>query len=57
MGWTRIVYSVPGFVVGLPPYDTRECAAFVAKRLKKKGFKIDLFNSVVLYISWDPSEM
>lgn len=57
MGWSRIVHTIPSFVVGLPPYDTQECTNYVARRLRKKGYKVEMFDNAVLYISWDQNEL
>ena len=55
LGWQRIVYEVPPFFVGLPPYDTAECVRFLARSLRKDGYAVETYGHV-LYVSWDPTE-
>ncbi len=55
MGWVRIVYEVPPFFVGLPPYDREDCVKYLVRCLKKGGYTVEPFG-YVLYVSWDPKE-
>lgn len=55
LGWVRVVYEVPPFFVGLPPYDVNDCVKFVARGLRRDGYLVETFGHVV-YISWDPKE-
>lgn len=55
LGWVRIVYEVPPFFIGLPPYDIADCVKFLTKGLKKDGYIVEAYNHV-LYVSWDPKE-
>ena len=56
MDWTRLVYEVPPFVVGVPPYDVTECAEYLRRVLKKDGYIVEIYGGTVLYVSWDGSE-
>lgn len=55
LGWVRIVYEVPPFFIGLPPYDVADCVRFLARALRKDGYVVESYNHV-LYVSWDPKE-
>ena len=57
LGWVRLVYNVPSFVIGIPPYDICECVSHAAKTLKKDGYVVDVYGEQVLYISWDKKEI
>jgi Family of unknown function (DUF5759) len=54
-GWVRVVYEVPPFVAGLPPYDVSDCTRHVARVLRRNGYFVETFDHVI-YISWDPAE-
>lgn len=54
--WVRLVYEIPKFVVGLPPYDVNECAKYLTKALKKDGYFVEIYGDNVLYVSWDVNE-
>ena len=53
--WRRLVYAVPKFIVGLPPYSPPECAAYLAEALRAVGYLVEVYG-IVLYISWDREE-
>lgn len=55
LGWVRVLYEVPPFCVGLPPYDRADCVRYVARALKKDGYLVEAYGHVV-YVSWDPKE-
>lgn len=55
LGWVRVLYEVPSFVVGLPPYDTVECVKHLARCLSRDGYLVEVYGHV-LYVSWDPRE-
>ena len=55
--WTRLVYRVPPYVVGMPFYDLDLCARYAVRKLREKGFYVELYPPGVLYISWDASEI
>lgn len=54
-GWVRVLYDVPAFCVGLPPYDREDCARYLARVLRKDGYHAEVYGPVV-YVSWDPKE-
>ncbi len=54
--WTRILYEVPPFVVGLPPYCAQECSEHLVRHLKRAGYVAELYGETLLYVSWDVSE-
>nr|WRJ69902.1 hypothetical protein TetV2_00457 [Oceanusvirus sp.] len=56
LDWTRLVYEVPPFVVGVPPYDVVECGEYLRRALKKDGYIVEIYGGTVLYVSWDGSE-
>lgn len=55
LGWTRVLYQVPPFFVGMPPYDVGDCVRYLTRALRRAGYLCEAFDSVV-YISWDASE-
>lgn len=55
MGWVRVLYEVPPFWVGLPPYDREDCVKYVTRAMKKDGYMVEAYGNVV-YVSWDPKE-
>lgn len=46
-------FIVPELTFGLPIYDTKECAMYINKKLKKNGLKVDYYDPNFLFISWD----
>lgn len=54
-GWKRTVYDLPACVMGCP-YDREECARHVARQLRRSGYVVEVYDTV-LYVSWDPGEM
>ena len=55
LGWVRVLYEVPPFCVGLPPYDRADCVKYLTRALKKDGYMVEAYGHV-LYVSWDPKE-
>lgn len=55
--YMRVLYEVPEFVMGIPPYDVRRCMAHMMTSLREAGFIVRFFHPRTLYVSWDPSEM
>lgn len=55
LNWVRILYQVPPFTVGIPPYDVDECCRYVRRALRKDGFLVEIYGTV-LYISWAADE-
>lgn len=53
----RMLYEVPEFVVGIPPYDIRRCTAHMMTQLRDAGFVVKYFHPRTLYVSWDPAEL
>jgi hypothetical protein len=54
--WTRLVYEVPPFLVGVPPYDVAECSDYLRRTLKKDGYIVEVYGVSILYVSWNGSE-
>lgn len=49
----RCLYEIPTFIIGTPIYDYEELKTYIINNLKKKGFKVLIFNNTTIYISWD----
>lgn len=49
-------YSVPEFIMGMPLYKLKNCIKFIVKKLEKDGFKVQVFDPNLLYISWKEEE-
>lgn len=47
-------YEVPQYLIGYPQYNFNECLEYLTKKLKKNGFKTELYEPNVLLISWFP---
>lgn len=56
LNWVRILYDVPPFTVGIPPYDVDECCRYICRALRKDGYFVEVHASI-LYISWAPEEL
>ena len=51
-----IWYEIPQYIIGCPLYNYNECIEYNIKKLKKNGFKIEIFEPNILSISWFPNE-
>jgi hypothetical protein len=49
-------YSVPEFIMGMPLYKLSYCIKYIVNRLEKDGFKVQVFEPNLLYISWKEEE-
>ena len=55
--WTRMVYTIPPYVLGMPIYDLDLCMRYVVNKLQSSGYYVEIFPPNVIYISWDKSEI
>jgi Family of unknown function (DUF5759) len=59
-GGLNTFYEVPGFVVGYPLYNIKDCMEYVVNALRKNGFLVQILpppHLYVIYISWDKTEV
>lgn len=56
LNWTRTVFEVPRFVIGMPIYDIEPCVRFLARRMTRDGYAVEVFPPNIMYISWDVEE-
>ena len=42
--------------MGMPLYKLKNCIKFIVKKLEKDGFKVQVFDPNLLYISWKEEE-
>jgi hypothetical protein len=57
-GHETILYEVPHFIIGLPPYDCKEIMNHLLDFLKEAGFfYIKIPNTLNIYISWKKSDV
>lgn len=41
-GHFEIMYTIPRFILGFPPYKVLECASYLHQRLQEEGFEVSL---------------
>ncbi len=56
LNWVRVLYEVPPFTVGIPPYDLEECCKYIHRALRRDGYFVEVHGSI-FYISWAPEEI
>lgn len=52
----EVIYEVPEFVLGMPPFNLNECIAYVHKNLVDNGYVVKYIFPKFLHIAWKPSE-
>ena len=57
LNWTRMVYEVPQYVVGMPFFELPACIAHVSKHLRADGYLVEVYEPNMMYISWDRKEL
>jgi len=53
----RMVFEMPEFILGIPPFNLNDALTHVIDRLKNNGFLVMYFFPKLLYISWDMDEI
>lgn len=56
LNWTRMIYEIPRFVLGMPFYDIEPCVRYVAKKLQGDGYLVEVYLPNIMYVSWDRGE-
>jgi len=53
-GETYMLYEIPEFILGEPPYEINECSKYLMKELKKHSFLKDVsfYPPNVIFIGW-----
>jgi single-stranded DNA-specific DHH superfamily exonuclease len=51
-----ILYEIPEFILGLPPYSLDTASKYLKHKLKKNGFKVEYYLPNKLLIEWFPSK-
>jgi hypothetical protein len=54
---TKIYFTVPEYVVGLPIYNLSHCIEHIINSLKQNGFHVKYYFPKYIYISWDFDEI
>lgn len=54
---TKIYFTVPEYVVGLPIYNLSHCIEHIINSLKQNGFYVKYYFPKYIYISWDFDEI
>ncbi len=47
-----VLYEVPPFIIGKPPYNMKECLVFLISYLRKKKLKVVYKSPNILFIRW-----
>ena len=50
---TKVWYMVPKFLLGYASFKIDDCCDYLVKKIKKKGFKCELYKPNLLYVNWD----
>lgn len=53
----RMMFEMPEFILGIPPFNLNDALTHVIERLKNNGFLVQYFFPKLLYISWDVDEI
>lgn len=57
-GREDILFEIPSFIIGLPPYEQRDVLEFLVESLKDDGFfVIHIPKTYSIYISWKKSDI
>jgi hypothetical protein len=51
-GFTECSYTIPRFIVGVPPYDLQGCIMYIVTSLIKNGFRVQYYEPQIIHISW-----
>jgi len=51
-----LVYTIPPFLIGLPPLDLQDCVVYIVYQLRISGFEVRFTYPNLLYISWKQYE-
>ena len=51
-----LVYTIPPFIIGLPPLDLQDCVVYIVYQLRTSGFEVRFTYPNLLYISWKQYE-
>lgn len=57
-GHESILYEVPSFIIGLPPYNPKEIQDSLVEFLKEAGFYVlEIPNTFNIFVSWKKSDV
>jgi hypothetical protein len=55
-GMSEIIYEIPQFILGQPPFNVRDCAIYIHRVLTDKKFDVEIFSKentqYYLKVSW-----
>ena len=51
-----LIYTIPPFLIGLPPLDLQDCVVYIVYQLRTSGFEVRFTYPNLLYISWKQYE-
>jgi hypothetical protein len=52
-GFTECSYTIPRFIIGIPPYDFQGCLMYIITSLIKNGFRVQYYEPQLIHISWE----
>jgi hypothetical protein len=53
---TNVLYTIPGFILGLPRIDLEDCVVYLVYQLRTQGFEVKYTYPNLLNISWSHFE-
>jgi hypothetical protein len=53
---TNVLYTIPGFILGLPKIDLEDCVVYLVYQLRTQGFEVKYTYPNLLNISWSHFE-
>lgn len=53
---TNVLYTIPGFILGLPKIDLEDCVVYLVYQLRTEGFEVKYTYPNLLNISWSHFE-
>lgn len=48
----HLLYSIPPFILGLPPLDVEDCSTYLAFQLRHAGYEVRYTPPNLMYLSW-----
>ena len=48
----HLLYTIPPFILGLPPLDIEDCSTYLAFQLRHTGYEVRFTPPNMLYLSW-----
>jgi hypothetical protein len=55
INYNYIWHEIPQYIIGFPLYNYSESLEYITNKLIINGFKVEIFTSNILLISWFPN--